>query len=116
MPTVSGRDSLWHDGPDQPVVVGLSSEKRQVLVTHVLDAEPDHKTESPESSAWPFLSAIALSGLFIGSIFTPWAVVIGALPTFIAMVAWFWPRKGQSVEEFEHMLAAGMATPEEQTH
>jgi cytochrome c oxidase subunit I len=91
-PTVGGRDPLWDDPPDQPVVVGLRSDVRDVLVTHVLDAEPDHRLEFPEPSIWPLVTALATTALFIGSIFTPWAVVYGSVPVFIAMVGWFWPK------------------------
>ena len=35
---------------------------------------------------------IATTVLFIWSIFTPWGVVYGALPVFVAMVGWFWPK------------------------
>jgi len=93
IPTVAGRDPLWDNPPDQPVVVGLRSDVRDVLVTCVLDAEPDHRSVFPEPSIWPFLTALATSGLFIGSIFTPWAVPIGAIPVFITMTGWFWPRR-----------------------
>jgi cytochrome c oxidase subunit 1 len=91
-PTVAGRDPLWEDPPDQPVVVGLRGDVRDVLVTHVLDAEPDHRTVFPEPSFWPLLTALATTGLFIGSIFTPWAIVAGALPVFITLTGWFWPK------------------------
>jgi cytochrome c oxidase subunit I len=91
-PTVEGREPVWENAPDQPVVVGLRSDVRDVLVTHVLDAEPDHRLEFPEPSPWPFWTALATTGLFIGSIFTPWAVVYGALPVFVTMTAWFWPK------------------------
>jgi cytochrome c oxidase subunit I+III len=91
--TVSSRDPLWEDPPDQPVVVGLRSDKRDVLVTTVLDAAPDHRNVFPEPTIWPLLTAVAVSGLFIGSIFTPWAVVVGAIPVTIAMTAWFWPKE-----------------------
>jgi cytochrome c oxidase subunit I len=91
-PTTAGRDPLWQNPPDQPVVVGLRTDVRDVLVTHVLDAEPDHRIEFPSPSLWPLLTAIATTGLFIGSIFTPWAVVWGAIPVFITMVGWFWPK------------------------
>jgi cytochrome c oxidase subunit 1 len=30
--------------------------------------------------------------MFIGSIFSPWAVPFGAVPATIALVAWFWPK------------------------
>jgi hypothetical protein len=91
-PTVSGREPLWDNPPEQPVVVGLRADVRDVLVTTVMDAEPDHRVEFPTPSIWPFLTAIATTVLFIGSIFTPWAVVWGAVPLFVAMVGWFWPK------------------------
>jgi hypothetical protein len=31
--------------------------------------------------------------LFIGSIYTPWAVPIGAVPVFITLTGWFWPKR-----------------------
>jgi cytochrome c oxidase subunit 1 len=91
--TVSSRDPLWQDPPNQPIVVGLRSDKRDVLITSVLDAEPDHRNLFPTPSIWPLISALTISGLFIGSIFTPWAVVVGALPVFVALTGWFWPKE-----------------------
>ncbi len=91
-PTTSSLDPIWDDPPDQPVVVGLRSDKRDVLITSVLDAEPDHREIFPEPTIWPLLAALATTGLFIGSIFTPWAVVIGAIPVFITLIGWFWPK------------------------
>ncbi len=91
-PTVAGREPLWDNPPDQPVVVGLRTDVRDVLVTHVLDAEPDHRTVFPDPSQWPLLTALATTALFIGSIFTPRAVITGALPLFVAMTGWFWPK------------------------
>ncbi len=92
-PTAAGRDPLWDNPLDQPVVVGLRTDARDVLVTHVLDAEPDHRLIFPDPSIWPFLTAVATTVLFIWSIFTPWGVVYGAGPVFIAMVGWFWPKR-----------------------
>jgi cytochrome c oxidase subunit I+III len=92
-PTVAGAYPVWQNRPDQPVVVGLRPDVRDVLVTHALDAEPDHRDEFPEPSLWPLLTAMATTALFIGSIFTPWAVVYGAVPVFVTMVGWFWPAR-----------------------
>jgi len=92
LPTVASRDPLWDDPPNQPVVVGLRTDVREVLITYVLDAAPDHRTVFPEPSIWPLLTAVATAGLFIGSIFTPWAVPIGAIPVFITLTGWFWPK------------------------
>jgi cytochrome c oxidase subunit I+III len=93
LPVVRGRYALWTPG-ETTVVTGLRHDKPMTLVTHVLDAQPDHKMEMPQPTIWPLLSALAVTGLFIGSIFTPWAVVWGLIPTFIALVGWFWPKKG----------------------
>jgi cytochrome c oxidase subunit 1 len=46
----------------------------------------------PEPSIWPLLTAISTSLMFLGSIFTSWAVVYGSIPIFITMVGWFWPK------------------------
>jgi cytochrome c oxidase subunit 1 len=91
-PTAGGRDPLWENAPDQPVVTGLATQYREVLVTHVLDAEPDHRQKFPDPSAWPLLTAIATTALFVGSIFTPWAVVWGAIPLLVTLTGWFWPK------------------------
>jgi cytochrome c oxidase subunit I len=91
--TAAGREPLWDNPPDLPIVVGLRTDARDVLVTHVLDAQPDHRLIFPDPSIWPFLTALATAALFIWSIFTPWGVVYGAAPVFIAMVGWFWPKR-----------------------
>jgi cytochrome c oxidase subunit 1 len=97
-PTVAGRDTLWVQPVDQPIVVGLRDDVRQVLVTKMLDAEPDHIEEFPTPTIWPLVAALASTALFIGSIFTPWAVVWGSIPVTIALIGWFWPKHKQSEE------------------
>jgi cytochrome c oxidase subunit I+III len=98
LPTVDSRDTLWTQPEDQPVVVGLRSDVRDVLVTKMLDAEPDLKVEFPDSSIWPLLAALATTAMFISSIFTPWGAVVGLVPVFITLTGWFWPTK-RSKEE-----------------
>jgi cytochrome c oxidase subunit 1 len=93
LPTVAGRETLWQQSPDQPVVTGLRSDVRDVLVTRMLDAEPDLKYEFPDSTVWPLLAALSVTALFVGSIFNPWAVVVGAVPVFVTLTGWFWPKK-----------------------
>ena len=105
-PTVTGREPLWEpDVAERPVVIGLSADKRDVLVTQLMDAEPDHRKEFPEPTVWPFLTAVAVGGLYIGSIFTPWAVVWGAIPTTIGLIGWAWPRKGNQPRHLEREIA-----------
>jgi cytochrome c oxidase subunit I+III len=115
VPAVLSRDPLWEDPEPRPVVVGISPACREVLVTNVLDAEPDHVKEFPEPSIWPFITAIATTAMFVGSIFTPWAVVMGVVPIAIALTLWFWPRKGKRPADLERDIAEGRFTPLEQT-
>jgi cytochrome c oxidase subunit I+III len=95
LPVVTGREPLWEEPVASRVATGLRSDVREVLITGAIDAEPDHRGEFPGPSIWPLLAALATTALFIGSIFTPWAVPIGAIPLFIALVGWYWPKPGE---------------------
>jgi len=98
IPVVEGHEPLWeHKGATK--VAGLSGQVREVLVTTLLDARPDHRITFPEPSIWPLLSAIAVSILFVGSIFTPWAVVWGSIPVVIGLIGWFWPKPGETEKD-----------------
>jgi len=102
---VHGRDPLWERAmPDgAPAhITGLASDTREVLVTSVIDARPDHRAEFPQPTIWPFLAAVATTVMFIASIFTPWAVVWGAIPIAITLIAWFWPSKEETEESRVH--------------
>uniref|UniRef100_E1TDE3 Cytochrome c oxidase subunit 1 n=1 Tax=Burkholderia sp. (strain CCGE1003) TaxID=640512 RepID=E1TDE3_BURSG len=96
LPVVHGRDPLWEPGAEPAYVSGLAAESREVLSTTVLDARPDLRLLFPSPSIWPFISAVATTVLFIGSIFSPWAVVWGSVPVIVAMIGWFWPNRGQN--------------------
>ena len=83
---------LWN-----PDIVWICDDREQLLTTAV-EAVPDIRYPSPEPTIWPLLSAIALAALFIGSIFTPWAIVIGTAPLGVGFIAWFWPKSPPSKE------------------
>jgi len=91
-PIVGGREPLWDAGGIAGRVRGLAHEPPEALVTTVVDALPDHRYAFPQPTLWPLVSALATTALFVGSVFTPWAVVWGAVPVAAAMTRWFWPR------------------------
>lgn len=97
IPVVHGRDPLWEPAGQPAWVSGLAADSREVLVTSALDAQPDLRVLFPAPSVWPFVSALATTVLFVGSIFTPWAVVWASLPVAAAMIAWFWPRRRENM-------------------
>ena len=99
LPVVHGREPLWEAAPEPTQVRGMATGQREVLVTTVVDARPDHRSVFPDSSIWPFISAVATTVLFVGSIFTPWAVVWASVPVAIALTVWFWPRRGETERE-----------------
>jgi cytochrome c oxidase subunit 1 len=91
LPVVQGREALWSRTAEAPVVTGLHSDRREVLVTRLLDAEPDHRTELPGPSVWPLALAIATTVGFVGAVFTPKAVPVSALLCFFTLIGWGWP-------------------------
>ena len=93
IPVVEGRHPLWEQSSPAPVVSGVRSDCREVLVTEVLDAAPSNKAEFPEPSIWPFLCAVVTSAFFVGSIFTPWALPVAVPPLTITLIGWFWPKR-----------------------
>jgi cytochrome c oxidase subunit 1 len=99
VPVVHGRDPLWQAWPEPRQVRGLAVRQREILVTTALDAKPDHRIVFPSPTIWPFVSAVATTVMFIGSIFTPWAVVWGSVPIAVALILWFWPSHDETVEE-----------------
>jgi cytochrome c oxidase subunit I+III len=101
VPVVYGRDPVWQPPPaGEPThVSGLSATSREHLVTTLIDANLDHRTPFPEPTYWPFLAAAATALLFVGSIFTPWAIVWGSVPLGAALVGWFWPRRDKNAQE-----------------
>ncbi|HEX2163216.1 MAG TPA: cytochrome c oxidase subunit I [Thermoanaerobaculia bacterium] len=89
LPVVVAREGLWAPGAGRLWVAGLDAPgKREVLVTNLLDAEPEIKSELPGSSLWPLAAAVSTVATFAGAMFTPWAVLWGSLPIFLALFGW----------------------------
>jgi cytochrome c oxidase subunit I+III len=95
IPVVQGRDPLWDADDPMPVVTGVRGDRREVLCTTMLDAEPDSRYKQAGNSIAPFLAALAVGVGFIGAIFTPWGIVAGGLLVLPALLLWGWPRKHQ---------------------
>ena len=99
IPVVTNREPLWASREDLSVIAGLSVRRRELLVTGLAEAQPQVREASPDPSIWPLLSAIAVTILFIWSIFTPWGVVWAAPLVAISLIGWFWPKDTLEDEE-----------------
>jgi cytochrome c oxidase subunit I len=92
IPVVEGETPLWDARDRLPVVTGLRVDDKETLLTTVVTAAPQSREPIPEASIWPLIAAIAVGVFFVSSIFSPWAIVFGALPCAVALIAWFWPK------------------------
>jgi cytochrome c oxidase subunit 1 len=89
VPIVPSRYPLWIGQLGR--VTGLK--ERELLVTNIVDAEPSHREHAPGPSLSPFFLAIIVGATIIACIFTPWGLIWGIPPGFVALVVWYWPRK-----------------------
>jgi cytochrome c oxidase subunit 1 len=119
IPVVQGLYPLWQAPEEQAVVRGLSTTKRETLVTSVLDAQPELRFEIPGPSIWPLMLALATGVTFIVGIFTPWAFLAGAILVGATLTAWFFGdpnyenRPGRDNEEKSKQVASGELQPKE---
>ena len=92
-PTVAGREPLW----DEPARSAGRRRPARGRARRARHARARRRTGSPVDFPAPVdlavLDGARDDGMFIWSIFTPWGVVYGALPVFVTMVGWFWPKR-----------------------
>jgi cytochrome c oxidase subunit I+III len=89
-PLVTSRHPLWDTTVEQPVLTGLATDHREVLITTAFDARPDSRHEHPTGSIWPFYLALCMGVVFIGSIFSPYFVLGGLGLSMLGLFGWGW--------------------------
>jgi cytochrome c oxidase subunit I+III len=87
-PVVVSREGRWARDAGRRAVVGLRPHRREVLLTGLIDAEPELRAELPGPSLAPLGTALTVAATLLGSLFTPWAPVVGALPIFLTLLGW----------------------------
>jgi cytochrome c oxidase subunit 1 len=70
-----------------------------VLVTTTFDARPDYRQHHPDGSIWPLYLALCMGVTFIGSIFTPYLVLVGLGLSLIGIAGWGWTGSNESGPE-----------------
>ena len=98
LPVVESLEPLSGRSDPLGTVEGLHTDRRELLITSVVEARAEARESSVGNSIWPLLAALATSAMLIWSIFTPWAVVWGSIPIAVALIGWFWP-KGDPEDE-----------------
>jgi cytochrome c oxidase subunit 1 len=89
-PTVRSLEPMWDGLTATPAVFGLSTTRREVLSTTVVEARPEHKHELPEDSLWPFLLSVVSGVSLAAVIFHPAALPIGLAAACPVLYLWFW--------------------------
>jgi cytochrome c oxidase subunit I len=98
LPVVSSRQPLWEPKEQRLWVSGLRDDRREALVTTLMDAAPQHRYLLAGPSVWPFLTAVLFGVGLAGSLFQfSWYYVSAALG-MIGLLGWFWPRRPLRVE------------------
>jgi cytochrome c oxidase subunit 1 len=98
LPVVSSRDPLWTKPEERVCVIGLRDDRREVLVTTVLDSAPQHRYVLPASSIWPFLTAVGLSIGLVCAVFYFSGYWLATLFGLIGLIGWFWPQRPVEVQ------------------
>ena len=98
LPVVTSRYPLWVPRNDRAFVTGLRSDRREVLVTTLMDADPHHRYVLPASSIWPFITAVTVTIGFAGSVFNAWYITWGSVLSGLALIGWFWPKRPVELE------------------
>lgn len=103
IPIVNSRNPLWdvRDGKPLSYVSGLRADRREVLITTVLDSQPQAVAILPRPSIWPLVLAGSVGFGFLGFMFKPILFVFGFFFSFLAIVAWLWPHRPWRTEQTE---------------
>jgi cytochrome c oxidase subunit 1/cytochrome c oxidase subunit I+III len=103
IPMVASRHPLWEDRLGEPgartkVETGFLLDRgRETIATSALDGEPNLILEMPGDSVAPFCLAAGLSVLFVSALAQAlWGGLLGLVICVVALIAWFWPRRGHS--------------------
>jgi cytochrome c oxidase subunit I+III len=92
IPVVNGLHPLWDRKGILDVAGGLRTDRRELVVTSLVAAQPEAREASPRNSIWPLWTALTTTVMLIWSIFSPWAVVWGSIPIAFTLIGWFWPK------------------------
>ncbi len=98
LPVATSRYPLWVPEEEKTIVTGLRNDRREGLVTTLMDAEPHHRYVFPGPSIWPLLTAIGVTVGFAGSVFNNWYIVYGSVLSGLGFIGWFWPRRPVELE------------------
>jgi cytochrome c oxidase subunit I+III len=93
IPVVYSANPLWDDESKKEGPQGYQpgTEYREMITTSALDAVPQHRIAVAWPSIWPLALAVSTAVAFLGLLFNPICLPIGAFMSLVALVGWNWP-------------------------
>jgi len=119
IPRVASRYPLW-DEPDlarqvrdgEWYLADAQENRRETLVTSVLDAEPEHVLRVGGTSYVTIVSAVTLGTVFVALTFKWWLTsLIAAIAFLVAVIWWLWTGTGEIPEKAEKNIGRGVTLP-----
>jgi cytochrome c oxidase subunit 1/cytochrome c oxidase subunit I+III len=93
LPVVNSRYPLWEaEGPKEYEFASFD-ERREVLTTTIMEAQPEQRTTLPGPTIVPLLTALAVAFTIVSTLIWLWLVPIGMALIFVALAVWFWPSR-----------------------
>jgi cytochrome c oxidase subunit I+III len=99
IPAVASRSPLWEErlqSPENRSSIGAGmvlDHGKEIAATTALDAQPQVILKMPEDSILPLLTALALTGVFVGALVPWWWLVAASAVIGLALTCiWLWPR------------------------
>jgi cytochrome c oxidase subunit I+III len=112
IPTVHGRYARWDAVPAGVVeTLQLREDRREVVVTSLMDAIPEGRVVLPAPSLLPMWAALAVFFAFLGLIIHPFMIPLGLIAALAIFIRWNWP----GAEDFDPE-PHGSAESEEPEH
>jgi heme/copper-type cytochrome/quinol oxidase subunit 1 len=98
LPGATSRYPLWTEPQERVEVTGMRHDRREVLVTSLMDAEPRFRHVLPGPSIWPLATALLSTVGLVGSMFKFQWYYIGFVLAAIGLIGWFKPRGPVEIE------------------
>jgi cytochrome c oxidase subunit I len=99
LPAATSRYPLWAPPKEHVVVTGLHSDRREVLVSSIAEAEPQYRYAIPGPSIWPLVTALGTTAGLIWAVFQFSGYYPAILAGIIGLTGWFWPRRSPQAED-----------------
>jgi cytochrome c oxidase subunit I+III len=95
LPAAHSRYALWHipaEGDQESYTFKTALDRREVVATTALDADPEMRVPLPGNTLLPFITALTAMFTMVGTLIHWQFVLYGSILVLIMIGFWHWPR------------------------